>query len=182
MIPLINNDVQWGRSEVVIIYPGIFFKNEKTSSYWVTQKHDLYYYTMLNFGSLDQLKYSYQQLFMDIHIQSDHTYIYIYLANTWSNYSYIHTNNEAGSFQSSWTCFSRPVFFGWSLSQWRFAGKIIRKLVIFKIATFDYQSEEIPYNILKQQPCYLLVICYIAIENPPILQLGESNGNGTCNQ
>ena len=51
-----------------------------------------------------------------------------------------------------------------------------------KIATFDYQSEEIPYNILKQQPCYLLVICYIAIENPPILQLGESNRNGTCNQ
>ena len=35
---------------------------------------------MLNFGSRDQLKYSYQQLFMDIHIQSDHTYIYIY---TW---------------------------------------------------------------------------------------------------
>ena len=79
MIPLINNDVQWGRSEVVIIYPGIFFKNEKTSSYWVTQKHDLYYYTMLNFGSLDQLKYSYQQLFMDIHIQIIHIYIYTWL-------------------------------------------------------------------------------------------------------
>ena len=32
MIPLTNYDFQWGRSEVVIIYPGTFLKNTVSPS------------------------------------------------------------------------------------------------------------------------------------------------------